>query len=74
MFHPKYHVALSLCLCVLVAACAPSARRSASDMYQLPTNAAVPAHVPVDNDSYYSQPTVYKGCMVINDAPSCGGG
>lgn len=58
-------------MCVMVAACTtPTKQRSIQDMY----SPSATSHMPVDNDAYYSQPTVYKGCMVINDAPSCGGG
>ena len=63
-----------LCACVFLAACGQSTRkRDVMDMYDLPRGQqALPQAR--DNDSYYSQPTVYKGCAVINDAPSCGGG
>jgi len=45
------------------------------DMYELPRAKVGGAHsYGADNDSYYIQPTGYKGCTMINDAPSCGGG
>ena len=66
---PNEYVTL-LGVAVWLAACAPPAKKAdVMDMYELPRST-----VPVDNDSYYTQPAVYKGCLVINDAPSCGGG
>jgi hypothetical protein len=62
----------SLCAYTLLGACATVAKKpNIMDLYELPT-AAQPSSG--DNDSYYVQPSSYKGCAVINDAPSCGGG
>ncbi len=72
--HP---LCLLLCFCVLLSACAaPAKRQNVLDLYELPHVPAAAAARPtaVDNDSYYSPPAVYQGCMMINDAPSCGGG
>jgi hypothetical protein len=70
------HPTWILLLCVGVAACAsPQKKFDVMDMYNVPH--AAPATAPavtVDYDNYYTQPTGYRGCAVINDAPSCGGG
>lgn len=61
----------------VLAACAPAPKKTdVIDLYQQPTHTTPGATrpVPSDNDSYYTQPTVYKGCTTINDLPSCGGG
>lgn len=61
----------------VLAACAPVAKKAdVIDLYQQPARAATGnvRPVPSDNDSYYTQPTVYKNCITINDLPSCGGG
>ncbi len=58
-------------LCVVLSACAIPNQGSKVDLYALPQ---ATSHMPLDNDSYYIQPSGYKGCQQINDAPSCGGG
>ena len=60
-----------LCLPLLIFGCGGPAqpKNAISQIYELPTQSQRP-----DNDSYYQQPAIYKGCAVINDAPSCGGG
>ncbi len=70
------HVPLRFVLCCcMLAACAPQARKAdVMDLYELPQKGVGAKSLPIDNDSYYSQPAVYKGCTTINDAPSCGGG
>ncbi len=68
------HSTCVLLLCAGVAACGGAPKKSnVMDMYDVP-NPASGHPVNVDYDSYYTQPTTYKGCAVINDAPSCGGG
>ena len=61
-------------VCVVLAACAGGSRASSvNDLYSIPSpSAGQPS--PLDNDSYYLAPAVYKGCATINEAPSCGGG
>jgi hypothetical protein len=64
-------------LCVALVGCGdPPKKHDIMDMYELPrvsTTGSAPRYG-VDNDSYYVQPTGYKGCNTISDAPSCGGG
>lgn len=70
-----YQGLASAALCLLLSSCAPANRKSdVLDIYELPTNGRGGNAPAVDNDSYYTQPGAYKGCAVINDAPSCGGG
>lgn len=58
-----------------MAACTPQPKTpNALNLYELPGAVRSTRPLPVDNDSYYSQPTGYKGCATINEAPSCGGG
>jgi len=65
-----------LFVCAVLTACAsPSKKADILDLYELPrTSTTSPHPYATDNDSYYVQPTGYKGCTMINDAPSCGGG
>lgn len=77
MFPKQQILSLSLCVCVLLGACAqPAKKTDVLDLYELPRvgQPAVARPMVIDNDSYYMQPTGYKGCTQINDAPSCGGG
>jgi hypothetical protein len=61
-------------LCLAVVACAtPTKKADILDLYELPRTVHGQP-IGGDNDSYYTQPMTYKGCAVINDAPSCGGG
>lgn len=76
MAYNRQDVSLCIAICLMLTACMQSGGSKRSDilnMYELP-RAHPGVAMPVDNDSYYTQPTVYKGCTQINDAPSCGGG
>lgn len=78
MAHTRYHFSLCLALCVMLSACVQTGAKKADvmDMYELPRagHGTTIYVAPVDNDSYYVQPTGYKGCAQISDAPSCAGG
>ena len=63
--------------CMVLAACGAGTKKAdILDIYELPrANQSMHGHpMPVDNDSYYTQPGGYQVCSGINDAPSCGGG
>ncbi|MFZ4542272.1 MAG: hypothetical protein ACOYNL_10870 [Rickettsiales bacterium] len=69
MHRKEYRHILTVLLCAALTACGTigQSKSNISNMYDLPSTYQ-------DNDAYYRQPTTYKGCAVINDAPSCGGG
>jgi uncharacterized lipoprotein YmbA len=68
MVKHSYSALMAASVCILLAACGGSSS-SHSNLYDLPSGQTHP-----DYDSYYTQPTNFKGCALINDAPSCGGG
>ena len=71
----KFHTIQMVLTCLLLAACAPKAKTpDILNLYELPRAGQGARPLPVDNDSYYRQPTGYKGCATIADAPSCSGG
>lgn len=75
MKRPTHYPLRMILCCCLLAACSQQQKKSdVLDLYELPRTGQGVRPAPVDNDSYYTQPAIYKGCSSISDAPSCGGG
>ncbi|MDX2095256.1 MAG: hypothetical protein SFW64_04880 [Alphaproteobacteria bacterium] len=72
IFRQQFSPPVILLFCMLSACAASQKKSDVMDLYELPRSGQAAA--PADNDSYYTQPAVYKWCGNISEAPSCGGG